>query len=1284
VQEINCYIPIKICISGQLNEAQLDELGATLTRTLISRIKFAERTVAERTPHSLRGRVEVLREEFDPRREDRLGGEYLIPSYRDGGQSGRVSLRHAGAQRRPWAIEKSIAAHIRVRNFVAFLESLDQKSDPAWLIKTLYPERLEEVRPLRVWLIKTSANLWGATLVKDVASTYARFIPEGKQFYYAHFSRESDRRRLHDLAEPGHQLSQLPGLGANFHVITPDGDFIVPRGRWVVFVAITLPDVKLEETLFIGLEIEIPMTVGELDFIVTPDDFGKVYGTSWSNFKKEFGKEPATLWIVPVTPLRRTHYSTLKFLMDDVVAYRVDKESAYFGNLHLLNQTRLNLLPSAVRTRTATVTNDATRQLTDDKQQDFWEKGWAGAYIYAVIHPTQDQLNIARYKPGAREQADELIRLLKEEPYRISERIPVIAFFRNLFGSPPTEGGLVFEFLMAELEARGQLDHLFDWVEKSDDNGLLIWLLRLSQGTRYANHPRVLKATALMNKRQREGREHTYRLPEKEIWIDRKPGLNWSVGTVLGDIWDLYIFERKSQRLKPSRLPDLKQAMEEEAKELFGRILRGEDQNSYDEETFAKTVLGKAAERIHLSEKDFEEITIQRSMILVDLQSKVKDTVERFYITFAFVERIEGEKWPTLHDIPAAAYITEVEGDFEARLIYWALGRAGEWWEIAGLVVTIGGLIVFAWSAGIIALLVEAGGGATTVVLSISISELIYLGKIIFGDETWSLKKFLMAALDGYLMAVGFRGAAILGRGVAGLIGTRSMTALIGGWVAEKLIVGTVGGAGSAFLTTFSHDLIRIFGCLNNRARTGCEKGFSSPEEYVDSMKHGAALGVVFEFGIGALQPILRVGGRSALESLTEVVQNIKEAGISPAQFTAWTTEALANMRRQFGEVMDAAIAGRFTQAFRQRISQVTEQLGAEYRLAVFRRVLELSPEALTRESTQGLEKLLSASKADLSNEAILAILNRLNPNQLRSFLESVNTLEPTMIGVLSRGNALEALANAPQLAMRVGSDAALIRMISGRLGAEQGYGRLLRGGHSRLLDEIKTEIAPHSPNLARQRLDQIGSLTDQQAEGLAAIERAGRLGDLGPHDWGDVLDLHANWRGDLLDLTAQVQGSVDGGLDLAIRRGLQGPGTNVQGALGHFYAARTLLGRFPGSRLRFEIEATSREIDIQVSTQGRTIDVEVKTNLGQSPSIAERQIRRDLIRHIGDQFQDMLYLYAPQQAGNLQAVRDAMLEALQHPSVQTALQQNGIALATAQAWLQQRFTQGLVSTFNY
>ena len=182
----------------------------------------------------------------------------------------------------------------------------------------------------------------------------------------------------------------------------------------------------------------------------------------------------------------------------------------------------------------------------------------------------------------------------------------------------------------------------------------------------------------------------------------------------------------------------------------------------------------------------------------------------------------------------------------------------------------------------------------------------------------------------------------------------------------------------------------------------------------------------------------------------------------------------------------------------------------------------------------------------------------------------------------------------------------------------------------------------------------------------------------------GRSVGLDLAWRDELLALTAQLYRFVDEGLDAALKRGLQGPGTNIQGILGHFYAARTLRQQIPGARFRFEIPAPNREIDIQVLVGGRRIDVEVKTNLGLEPTINRRQIRRDLIRHIDDQFQDMLYLYAPQQSGNLQQVEEAMLRALQHPTVQAAWQQQGISLATVETWLRQRFTQGLVSTFSY
>jgi len=148
----------------------------------------------------------------------------------------------------------------------------------------------------------------------------------------------------------------------------------------------------------------------------------------------------------------------------------------------------------------------------------------------------------------------------------------------------------------------------------------------------------------------------------------------------------------------------------------------------------------------------------------------------------------------------------------------------------------------------------------------------------------------------------------------------------------------------------------------------------------------------------------------------------------------------------------------------------------------------------------------------------------------------------------------------------------------------------------------------------ARRRFEQIGDLTDEQAEGLAVIQRLDETGDIGLREtWAEVLDLPSGWGDELMELTAQVYRFVDDGLDLAIKRGLSGgTGTNVQGTLGHLYAARTLQQRYLGARFRFELPGPNREIDIQISVGGRRIDAEVKTNLGLEPTINERQIQRD------------------------------------------------------------------------
>ncbi|HEY0068343.1 MAG TPA: hypothetical protein VGE04_00085, partial [Chloroflexia bacterium] len=243
---------------------------------------------------------------------------------------------------------------------------------------------------------------------------------------------------------------------------------------------------------------------------------------------------------------------------------------------------------------------------------------------------------------------------------------------------------------------------------------------------------------------------------------------------------------------------------------------------------------------------------------------------------------------------------------------------------------------------------------------------------------------------------------------------------------------------------------------------------------------------------------------------------------------------------------------------------------------------------------------------------------------------------------------------------------------------------RITSQGHANLIRDMAEELGSHQ-DLYRRYMHELGELSDKQLDAISAIQQADKAGGLGAHNWYDVLDLPAQgFRNDLLDLVADVKGSTRGGLAEAIARGLRPNTTDVQGVLGHFYAARTLSREFPGAVMEFEVAAARREVDIVMTHNGRTIHVEVKTNLASRPSIETRQITTDLMAHIDDGWRDMLYMYSPQQAGELGRVQNAMRRALSTPEMQRALQARGISLSQAESILNQRFQEGMVRVFSY
>jgi hypothetical protein len=205
---------------------------------------------------------------------------------------------------------------------------------------------------------------------------------------------------------------------------------------------------------------------------------------------------------------------------------------------------------------------------------------------------------------------------------------------------------------------------------------------------------------------------------------------------------------------------------------------------------------------------------------------------------------------------------------------------------------------------------------------------------------------------------------------------------------------------------------------------------------------------------------------------------------------------------------------------------------------------------------------------------------------------------------------------------------------------AESGVSRLRAGARQHLLADLDNiEKAAARDRYAAQ----LGELTDRELDGLEHIVRENRLGAATQHWASDVLELPAPARRYLLDLMNDVAPHTAEGLDLALRRLFEGGATDIQGGLGQFAAARTVLRRGLGNRLSFEVSQVSREIDIVVEGGGRRIHVEVKTNLRKSagpgsarPSFDRNEILTDLVTHAESGYNDLLYLYHPDAAGRL------------------------------------------------
>jgi hypothetical protein len=1031
---INCYIPIRLCITGRLTDAQLEQLSETVALSLTARIAFARRTIMSADGESLEARsIEMVREGYDPTREDAADEAYRVPSYDGGGRPTVIPLRRAARRsQRPWIIRKAINFHALVGDYLDYIENLQR--DRPFGGKVLYMDLFDELRWVSAWLVQVNRPFLDSelrTLLYQRAAELSH-LRANQIFAFGEAFVESNRQQLIEIDADGVAASELPDISGNQKLIAVEGENIrLNPGALMLFTTMTLPRIELADMASLEAETSVTVRLGDLTLFVAADRFESRYGISWETYRQEFGAEQVTLRLQPFAVRRRIHSLALLYLVENLMGERVrsavtSSDVIDIGGMYVLSNSTLGQLPPIIRAQAESSTNDATRGVIG--QPEYWEPNWKGIYFMALVTISQDSLGAALYRPEARRLLPLLLAKLEGQPQYSDWSRGLYWFLRDAFGEPPEtrpSGGTVFEYVLAELESRGELDMPFDKVERANDTGLHARLIRLSLATRYATHARVVRSHEQLISIVLGRRENIYRDREQEIWLDRSSDKRVGVGQVFGEVDSIYVFERDGQRLKLARTPAFREALMIERELLIERILKGEDTNQYTEDNFALATIGAAAQRIHLTNDDFETVTIRRSMRLLRVEARMEAALLRYYITFELVEQVGSEPWQSV-----SGHITQIEDEFEARLIYWKLGRAGEFYKAMTIAITVVAVIAIAWEAGIIAALVQAAGGVGTLLFSISISEVSYILRVVCGDARLTLNGFLIAALEGYLMALGFGAVGIFGRAVARYIGTESLKRLIGGWVVERLIVGTVGGAGAAALATFSNDLINV--------ATG-RGGWSGIDEYIHNMTWGAIFGTVFEFGVGALQPLLRAGGGNALQTLSEVVGRVRAEGFTAVRWTALTAEALGNLRSRLRGIIGDVAAQGFARAMGERLAQVAEQLGGQYRLAVFRRVLELTPGAMSRTAVEGLEKFLNASRADLTNEAALSLLNRLDAAQLRGFLEALNTLDNQLIGAVSRSGQLETIASAPQLAGLLRNDPVIADLILRAAGSPGG-----------------------------------------------------------------------------------------------------------------------------------------------------------------------------------------------------------------------------------------------------
>jgi hypothetical protein len=1016
---VHCHVPITVRVVGEPDEAALVALREAVGRQVRDRLAQAGRLLAELDTEGRRAAPRPTTDPAEAYDEDRDGPEgYAVPSYQRRGR--RVPVPVAPPPHgRGWRVLRS--AHVRARfaEFADWVELvMSEVPDPApgsvLPGRALYEDEAEVERWVAVWVVEVHEPTTLAALLPRLNERARELLGgrSGRTMMAAVTVDDADVTLLATFDSAG-EIARLPLMRpTNARRVSGNGGStrLLRRAR-LVWAGMEVPDITPSTLLEAGPAATVRVPLAEASRTLDPAVFAARHGFPWQLVLDEAGTRPVRVDLLPMRTRRAVAELAVDFagrtllseagLPDPDPGVVVDKWVSYPDNPDVPDAVRdlvtawgtgLPALPPppATPARRAAPAAGPTAA--------------AGALVVAIgahLPFDAETLGAAWLRPVGRTLSTEVRALVARESRDLGWRAELDAFFSRRLGAPPESrppGGTPWEYALDELVATGDLGRVIEVVQRWRSGDTLVNLLAHSRATRHAGRPEIVALFERLTRRWTDVRANTYRAGDATaagtVDIDRDEDQRLTVGVpgrdVMGRISSAFILERSARDLTPAAATRFRDALEVERSTLMARLARGEDPREISPETFLRDVVASACERAHLTDDDFTSVTIQSSLRLVGVEYTPMYDLPMWTVRLERVERREGETtWTTVGE-----QLSRSADEFEAAIAYMRLGKAGEFYQALGLAITVVGGIAVAWSAGLVGALVAAAGGARMVIGSILISELIYVVRVVFFDARLSVEGFLMAAVEGYLGALGFRAGALLAAPLRRWIGGETVRRVWTGVIVEKLTVGIVGGSASAALVRFARDLVEV------AIHDGQISGWRT---YVREMAIGAAIGVIAEFSVAPVMRAIGSGGRYARTVVGDLVDQLRAEGYTLSQFGAAATEALAAMHTSAtlfaGDIATSVLTGEFG----ARVGQVFSAWAAS---ATARHVLELSGAQFTRQAVRGLEIFLTAADQPASAEAArrLAATFAGRPQAAVHLMEVLATLEPAQARHLMTG----------------------------------------------------------------------------------------------------------------------------------------------------------------------------------------------------------------------------------------------------------------------------------------